>query len=181
VPAGWVISDGRVAKHLDQRDEVAFSAWTVDQVYADPCHWQGGVLASAPGAQDFATRLHDQAGRNPSAVTEATLGGVPAFRVQLSTPAQLDLWLCDRREFRSWSELHVIDGANSHDAPGQVDAVYVVDVDRRPLVIDAAHMPAASKQDLAELEAILTSMIIDRGPGWGGPIPSAEPIDPSPR
>jgi hypothetical protein len=41
--------------------------------------------------------------------------------------------------------------------------VYMVDVDRRLLVIDASHMPATSAADLAELKAILASMIIDRG------------------
>jgi len=30
-------------------------------------------------------------------------------------------------------------------------------------VIDASHMPATSAADLAELKAILASMIIDRG------------------
>lgn len=54
-------------------------------------------------------------------------------------------------------------GANSHYASGQLDSVYMVDVDRRPVVIDASHIPAASKADQAELQAIVTSMIIDRG------------------
>ena len=178
LPAGWTIRDGLVAKHRDQPGEVAFSAWTVDQVYADPCHWQAGVLGSAPGEQDLATRLRNEAGRDPSAPTEVSLGGVPALRIELSTPTQLDTASCDGGEFRSWSEWDV-DGTNSHNAPGQLDVVYVVDVDRRPLVIDASHMPAASKQDLAELEAVLASMIIDRGPAWGAPdtpFPSARPI-----
>jgi hypothetical protein len=39
----------------------------------------------------------------------------------------------------------------------------MVSVDRWPLVIDASHMPATSAADLGELEAILASMIIDRG------------------
>lgn len=126
------------------------SAWTVDQVYADPCHWQAGVLGSAPGEQDLATRLRNEAGRDASAPTEVSLGGVPALRIELSTPTRLDIASCDRGEFRSWSEWDV-DRANSHNAPGQLDVVYVVDVDRRPLVIDASHMPAASKQDLRSL------------------------------
>jgi hypothetical protein len=31
------------------------------------------------------------------------------------------------------------------------------------IFIDASHMPAASEADLAQLEAILDSMVIDRG------------------
>jgi hypothetical protein len=155
LPAGWATSDGLVHKHLDQPDEAAFSAWTVDQVYADPCHWRGSAL-----------------------------GGQPALRIHLSVPADLDVSTCDKEEFRSWSEWDVLDGANSHHVAGQLDTVYMVDVDRKPLVIDASHMPATSSDDLAELDAILASMIIERegmldtpSPARTAPLPTAVPAD----
>ena len=178
LPAGWAISNGLVYKHLNQHDEVAFSAWTVDQVYADPCHWQGSALSPldlAHGTYDDPSRgitlapyyggLANQALRGPlpRALTQVKLGGVNALRIDLSVPTDLDISTCDKGEFRSWTVWEVVDGADSHYAPGQLDAVYMVDVDRRPLVIDASHMPATSAADLAELKAILASMIIDRG------------------
>jgi len=106
----------------------------------------------------------------PRALTQVKLtalwggesGSVLALRIDLSVPAALDISTCDKGEFRSWTEWHS-NGANSHNAGGQLDSVYMVDVDRRPLVIDASHMPATSQADLAELKAILASMIIDRG------------------
>jgi hypothetical protein len=162
LPAGWATRDGLVYKHLDQPDEVAFSAWTVAQVYADPCHWQGSVLGMAPGALGLATRLVDQAGLKASALTDATLGDVYAVRVELPVPVQLDIATCDGGEFRRWTEVGLADHANSHYASGQIDWVYVVDVDRAPLVIDALHMPATSREDLAELDAILASMTVVR-------------------
>ena len=176
LPAGWATTDGLVYKHFDQPGEVAFSAWTVDQVYADPCHWQGSALSPL----DLANHSHDATGAiilapedgglanqafrgpRPRALTQVTLGGVAALKIELSVPAQLALTTCDRWEFRSWTEWHVVDGANSHNAPGQLDDVYLVDVDRRPLVIDVSHGPTSSRQDLAELELVLASMIIDR-------------------
>jgi hypothetical protein len=172
LPAGWSTRDGLVYKHLDQPDEVAFSAWTVAQVYADPCHWQGSVLGMAPGALGLATRLVDQAGLKASALTDAALGDVFAMRVELPVPVQLDIATCDRGEFRRWTEVGLADHANSRYASGQIDWVYVVDVDRAPLVIDALHLPATSREDLAELGAILASMIVDRGPNWATPAPS---------
>ena len=172
LPAGWSTRDGLVYKHLDQPDEVAFSAWTVAQVYADPCHWQGGVVGIEPGALGLATRLVDQAGLKASALTDTTLGDVYALRMELPVPAQLDIASCDRGEFRRWTEVGHADHANSHYASGQIDWVYVVDVDRRPLVIDALHMPAASTEDLAELGAILASMIVDQGLNRVTPAPS---------
>ena len=183
VPAGWATSDGLVYKHLDQPGEVTFSAWTVDHVYADPCHWRGSALSPLDishthlsGAFIYLDKtdggLTNQAGRNASGLTQVTLGGQVALKIELSVPAQLNLSSCDRGEFRSWSEWSVVDGANAHNRPGQLDVVYEVDVDRRPLVIDSSHMPQTSDADLAELRAILGSMIVDRGPGWATPSPS---------
>jgi len=184
LPPGWASSKGLVYKHLNQPGEVAFSAWTVDQVYADPCDWQGSALSpldlanhshAANGAIVLAPYdggLANQAFRGPlpRALTPVKLtdlwagqrGSVLALRIDLSVPAALDISTCDKGEFRSWTEWHS-NGANSHNAGGQLDSMYMVDVDRRPLVIDASHMPATSQADLAELKAILASMIIDRG------------------
>jgi hypothetical protein len=185
LPAGWAISNGFVYKHLNQPGEVAFSAWTVDQVYDEPCHWQGsarsqldiayssydavtGLLVPAPGVGGLANQA--LRGSRPRAVVPVTMaspgspnGRVPALRIDLSVPANLDISSCDKGQFRSWTVWEVVDGADSHYAPGQLDSVYMVDVDRRALVIDASHMPATSQADLAELKAILASMIIDRG------------------
>lgn len=175
LPAGWAVSDGLVHKHLGRPGEVAFSIWTVDEVYADPCHWEDSAVEALDGfaihtasgsphlGMDDQAALLNQVGRTASAPTTVTMGGgTDALRIELSVDAELDLATCDRAEFRSWTEWDVADGANSHHAPGQVDVVYLVDVDRRPFVIDASHMPAASEADLAELEAILASMIISR-------------------
>jgi hypothetical protein len=168
LPAGWATSNGLVYKHLDQPGEVAFSAWTVDQVYDDPCHWQTssrspGDLAGHSILAPEAGGLAKQALRGPipRALTQVTLGGQRATRIDVSVP-NMDLSSCDNGEFRSWTEWNAFNVANTHHAPGQLDSVYEVDVDRRPLVIDASHMPATSKEDLAELEAILASMIIER-------------------
>jgi hypothetical protein len=102
---------------------------------------------SLPGPISLQTQI-------PSAQVDVPATGGSSSRCRLDT--------CDKGQFRSWTEWHT-DSANSHHAPGQLDTVYMVDVDRRPLVIDAAHMPATSALELAELKAILASMIIDRG------------------
>jgi hypothetical protein len=186
LPAGWAISNGFVYKHLNQPGEVAFSAWTVDQVYGDPCHWQGstlspldigyssydagtGRLIPVANAGGLANKAFSR--RMPRALSALMLadvlggvsGRVGALRIDLSVPANLNISTCDKGQFRSWTVWEVVDGADSHYAPGQLDSVYMVDVDRRALVIDASHMPTTSPADLAELKAILASMIIDRG------------------
>jgi hypothetical protein len=197
LPAGWGTRDGLVYKHLNQPGEVAFSAWSVRDIYNDPCHWQRSGLSpidirqprsiDATGAIILAPYnggLANQAlrGPRPRALTQVTMasvwsevgGRVAALRVDLSVPAGLDISSCDKGEFRSWpvsyngrevdaADLLAVDAGNSHHASGQLDTVYMVEVDRWPLVIDASHMPATPKADLAELEAVIASMTIDRG------------------
>jgi hypothetical protein len=185
LPAGWSISDGLVSKHKGQPGEVAFSAWTVDQVYADPCHWQGSALSPLdlafrnsnaiervpPGPHDGGLANQALRGPLPRALTPVTIPAVDVsglryptstLRIDLSVPATLDIATCDKGQFRSWTVWEVPDGANSHNVSGQLDAVYQIDVDRRPLVIDASHMPGTSAADLAELQAIIASLVIDR-------------------
>jgi hypothetical protein len=77
-------------------------------------------------------------------------------------PTDLAVSSCDNGQYRTWAEWGVEDGGNSHHAAGQVDLVYVVDVDRRALIIDVSHMPGSSAEDLAELDAIVASMRISR-------------------
>ena len=177
LPDGWAITDGLLHKHLGQPDEMAISVWTVGGVYADPCHWADSALTEldlanhshAPDGElilDTSSEggLLNQLGRSASAATIVPFGGPyfsqPTVRIELSVPPELDIATCDRGEFRSWTEWDVADGANSHHAPGQIDAVYMVDLDRRPLVLDASHMPETAPADLAELEEILASMRI---------------------
>jgi len=191
LPAGWATRDGLVYKYVDRSHEVAFSAWTVDQVYADPCHWQASTLSPL----DLANHSHDQAGAiilapeagglanqalrgpTPRALTPVSLGGQSALRIDLSVPAGLDMSTCDSGEFRSWTD--VVYGANSHHSSGQLDTVYEIDLDKRPLVIDASHMPATSPEDQAELKAVLASIVIDRGGPADTPSPAATATPPS--
>jgi len=64
-------------------------------------------------------------------------GRVPALRIDLSVPANLNISTCDKGQFRSWpvsyngaevgsADLLAVDDANSHNAPGQLDTVYMV-------------------------------------------------------
>jgi hypothetical protein len=181
LPAGWATSDGLVHKHLGRPGEVALSVWTPRQIYADPCHWEESALEeleihTATGephlGMDDQAALLNQVGRTASVPTtvafvQTVLGarwpeGVGALKIELAVDPELELAACDQAQFRSWTEWDVTDAANSHHAPGQVDVVYLVDVDRRTFVIDASHMPAATEADVAELEAVIASVIIDR-------------------
>jgi len=63
----------------------------------------------------------------------------------------IDIASCDEGEFRSWFGRY-------HQGPGQIDEVYILDVDGERQVLIAHHMPAASEADLAEQQAIVESI-----------------------
>jgi hypothetical protein len=176
LPEGWNTSNDLIHKHLGEPNEMAFSVWVVRDVYADPCRWQESALGQL---DDIHPEVHEVEGTRftrsegglanqahrgdlPREMTVVTLGGQAAARIDLSVPVDLDIATCDDGEFRSWMD--VTDRPNSHHASGQLDSVYMVDVDRAPAVLDVSHMPATSEEELRELDSILASMVVDRAP-----------------
>lgn len=169
VPAGWMSRYAIPHKDRGGPGEIAIGNWIIANVYADPCQWQGSLLdpAVGPTVDDLATALVAQKGRNATAPTDVTLGGYPAKRVELSIPADLDRATCDGGVIRTWEaprEDSFLDNETQNLGmhPGQLNVVYIVDVNGERLVIDTWHMPGTSAADLAELEAILASMRIGR-------------------
>ena len=176
LPEGWNTSDDLVHKHLGEPNEMAFSVWIIRDIYAEPCRWQESALGPL---DDIHPDVHEAVGTTftrsqgglanqayrgdpPRELTVVTIGRVATARIDLSVPVDLDISTCDDGEFRSW--IDVTDRPNSHHSSGQLNSVYMVDVDRAPAVIDVSHMPATSEVELGELDSILASMVVDRAP-----------------
>jgi hypothetical protein len=168
VPAGWMSRYAIPHKDRGGPGEIAVGNWIIANVYADPCQWKGSLLSPAvgPTVDDLATALAAQKDRNATAPTDVMLGGYPAKRVELSIPADLDSATCDDGVIRTWvapgddPANATVDPLNLGMHPGQLNVVYVVDVNGERLVIDTWHMPGTSAADLDELDAILASMRI---------------------
>jgi hypothetical protein len=128
--------------------EIAVGNWIIANVYEDPCQWQGSLLDPpvGPTVDDLAAALVAQKGRDAVAPTDVTLGGFPAKRIELSIPADLDRATCDEGVIRTWvapGEDTALDNETENLGmhPGQLNVVYIVDVDGDRLVIDTWHMP----------------------------------------
>lgn len=169
IPAGWMSRYGIPHKDRGGPGEIAVGNWIIANVYTNPCQWQGSLLSPAvgPTVDDLATALLAQKDRNATAPTDVALGGYPAKRVELSIPADLDRATCDEGVIRTWvapgedtTHVNKTDNLNLGMHPGQLNVVYIVDVNGDRLVIDTWHMPGTSAADLAELDAILASMRI---------------------
>jgi hypothetical protein len=169
LPAGWMSRYGIPHKDRGGPGEIAVGNWIIANVYTDSCQWQGSLLSPAigPTVDDLASALIAQKGRNATEPTDVTLDGYPAKRVELSIPTDLDRATCDEGVIRTWvapgeDTALVNETENLGMHPGQLNVVYIVDVNGERLVIDTWHMPGTSAADLAELDAILASMRIGR-------------------
>lgn len=171
LPDGWISRFGIPHKDRDGPGEMAFGNWIIANVYTDPCQWQGSLLDPpvGPTVDDLATAVVAQKGRTASPATDETLGGFPAKRVELTLPADLDIAKCHSGFVRFW----VAPGDDVDNWPpagdsevrspraGQINVVYIIDVNGQRLVIDTWHMPGTSAADLAELDAVLASLRIE--------------------
>lgn len=146
---------------------VAMTPWNVANLYVDPCHSRTQGLLDppvGPTVADLANALVKQAGPTAAEVSDVTPGGHPGKRVELSLPAGLDIGTCEQdpamggylrwRNESSWPGGYVF-GA------GQRNVVYILDLDGQRAVIDTIAMPIASQADLAQLEALITSIRFD--------------------
>lgn len=159
VPDGWFnfkgVSVGKGSK-LPQKTFVFF--WDVAQVYPTPCKWAGKPMVDpGPDVDGLASALAKQPLRDATAPIDTALGGARGKYLELSVPTDIDFDDCDEGVFESWTA----NGWASdryQQSPGQVDRIWVLDVDGQRLVVDASYLPEATAQDRAELESVANSI-----------------------
>ncbi len=161
VPDGWEGFDLGVVKEESSGASATVVVWPSDaeasQVYADPCEWGGGTVQPpvGPTVDDLATALADQPQRGDAVPTDVSIGGHDGKMIELTVPDDIDFADCDQNEFRSWT-------GRNHQGPGQVDRVYILDVEGQRVVIDAHHLPGISEAVVAEQQAIVESLQFKR-------------------
>ena len=161
LPEGWHNIDGW-ALHRGSLDEptVAIQFWDVGQVYGQPCQWRGTLFDPGPSVEDLAKALSDIPLRRATGLRDVTLGGHSGRYMWWSVPADMDFTGCDMdgpdHYFESWT------GGNTGDryqqGAGQVDQLWILDVDGARLVIDAFDMPSATAAEREELREVIGSI-----------------------
>ncbi|MFI5226754.1 MAG: hypothetical protein ACHQ3P_08775 [Candidatus Limnocylindrales bacterium] len=174
VPAGWTTADF-VSKNHGQPGEVFFTEWVVTHVFNDVCHW-GTPVSAGTTTDALISALSAQKGRTASAPSDATIGGYPAKRIELTVPADLNVSTCTNGNLRYWPGPGPdMSSGLCCNPPGNVDDVYVVDIAGRRLVVVARYYPGSSAADRAELQSVVDSIQIDPLPPLPTPSASASP------
>jgi hypothetical protein len=159
VPPGWTRNGWYIINN-----NVFLSVWpvAVENVYSDPCHWQSSLLDPpvGPTVDELATALGNQAMR-AATVEDVTLGGYSGKVVHQSLPADLDFTTCDLGMVGAWSEAGTEEPSRTLQSPGELDDVYIVDVEGVRVVVTASWLPSSAAATVTELEGMLDSLTIE--------------------
>jgi hypothetical protein len=133
-------------------------------VPADPCQWDS-TMADTPSAavDELVVALSAQALRDASAPIDISVGGHAGQSITLHVPDPMPAD-CDDGLFCTMAHPALI-GADSCErtaqGPGQIDELWIVDVDGTLVVIDAAYYEGTPEEHIAEMRAIIDSVTFE--------------------
>lgn len=130
-------------------------------VYGDPCHW-ASTTPDAPTTtvDEVIAALAAQTSRDASAPADITVNGYAGKSITLHVPDDAVFSECDGDTFGSWAGGgDPVSGgpSRSHQGPGQIDEVWILDVNGVVTVLDWAYYEGTPAEVVAELRALVES------------------------
>jgi hypothetical protein len=176
VPApGWG-GDGGIMKKDDSVDPPDGAGMIVFvgvglYVYGDPCQWSS-TTPDTPATTVAAVvdALTAQASRDASAPVDVTLDGYTGKSVTLHVPdaavftgpvGNEEFSDCDQGFFGSWGTDDEPTPSRYHQGPGQIDELWILDVDGVLVVIDTAYYADTPVEHVEEVRAIVASITFE--------------------
>jgi hypothetical protein len=159
VPEGYMGVDG-LAALKSGFSQTGVATMAISHVYADACQWEGTQLdrSEISSADDLAVALASQQGLRISTPTDVTIGGFAGTYMERKVPARTVISDCDGAQFR----VYLVPGWGSrYLVPGQLQQLWILDVDGVPLVIDASIQTGTSAQVRAEVVQMVESVQIN--------------------
>jgi hypothetical protein len=124
--------------------------WETQWINSHPCKADSGIETVGLSVADLANALTGQPLRSHAAPIPVQVGGYDGLYLELSVPNDIDISACPDQQFRLWP-------GRWQEHPGQVDMVWIVDVEGQRIIFDASHEPTASPAEVAELKDMVTS------------------------
>ena len=176
---GWVALPefGAVSKDDDGLDApetvgVALLAWTWPagtgfNVYGDPCQWLTTIPETpATTPDEIAAAFAAQASTDATAPVDVTVGGFAGKAITLHVPMAFDLPNatreekfadCDNDVFAFYGVEGETAEARNAQGAGQIDELWILDVNGSIVILDATYGPAAPAALVAELRTLAES------------------------
>jgi hypothetical protein len=174
----WLTEFDAVSKDDDGLDApetvgVALLAWTWPagsrfNVYGDPCHWTTTIPETpATTPDEIAAAFAAQALSDASAAVDVTVGGYAGKAVTLHVPMSYhqvpdvgreeEFADCDQHVFAFYGIEGEATEARNAQGPGQIDELWILDVNGSIVILDATYGPAAPAALVEELRALAES------------------------
>lgn len=147
----------------------SWPAGTGFNVYGDPCHWSTTIPDTpATTADEIAAGFAAQASRDATAPVDVTVGGftgkaitlhVPmSYHQQPDVPRDEEFAECDQNIFAMYGleGNEAVDTRNAQ-GPGQIDELWILDVNGAIVILDAAYSPATPADVVDELRTMAES------------------------
>jgi hypothetical protein len=135
----------------------SFPAGTEFYVPRDPCQMTSTRPDTpATTADDLAAALAAQASRDASRPEDVTVGGYEGKSIILHVPDDAEIDECEGGEFVSYgTEQDPL--SRYHQGPGQIDELWILDVDGSIVVLDAMYRPGTPAGLVEEMRTIAES------------------------
>jgi hypothetical protein len=152
VPSGF---DDEAAWYIVSPDQQEFlGLWAVGLVDRDAClHGEQDAFDPGPSVEDLADALVAQKSTRATAPQPVTLAGHEGVYVELASPR--DISTCTKYP-GLWREPE-----RGIYNDGQVDLVWILDVDGQRLVVNAAYTPKSTASDIDKLTSMVESLEFD--------------------
>ena len=176
---GWIPLPGldAITKDDDGLDPpeavgAAFLAWawpagTGFHVYEDPCRWSSTIPETpATTSDEIATALAAQAMTDATEPVDVTVGGYAGKAITLTVPMSFDLpdatreekfGDCDQDLYGFYGIEGEAEPARNAQGAGQIDELWIIDVDGAIVILDAAYSPATPPEMVEEMRAMVES------------------------
>jgi hypothetical protein len=141
----------------DEPDWIGITFWSVDQLYGHPCQWQGTQFDPGDTVEDLAAAIREVPLRNATTPAPVTVDGANGLYLEWTVPVDLDFDSCDNGWVESWTG----NGAATdryQQMPGQLDRLWILDVDGRRLVIDATYHIETDATARPEVDEVVASI-----------------------
>jgi hypothetical protein len=154
--------------HLFKGDEVgnvpeaeillwSFPAGTEFYVPADPCQSESTMPATpATRPNEISSALAAQASRDASAPVDVTIGGYAGKSLTVHVPDDVVYADCEGETYLSYATGDD-PGARTQEGPGQIDEMWILDVEGSPVIISAHYRPDSRAELVEEMRDIAQS------------------------
>jgi hypothetical protein len=157
-PAPWKpfpVSSLGMRRDLGTTEWVGISFWDPLRVATNSCRWKDSWKTPGESVAELAEAIVAIPGRQATAPVPVTVGGYEGLYLEWSLPADLDVATCDDATTVAWT------GAGrrrTHDIPGLIDRIWILDVDGRRILIDVISLPIEQETIRQRVDQVIDSL-----------------------